>query len=54
MHFHALQEQKSETNRSLMQNVHVIYMPKFNVLSNGVIYFAVSLIHIMYTKHEVG
>ncbi len=38
------QEQKSHTNISLMQNVHVASRPELNVLSNGALVLAVSLI----------
>jgi hypothetical protein len=40
---HALQEQKSHTNKSQMQNVHAISR-LFHVLSNGALVFTISLI----------
>ncbi len=44
MYSHKLQEQKSHTKKNEMQNVHVVSRPKFPVLSNGVLPFAVSQI----------
>jgi hypothetical protein len=44
MHSHALQEQKSHTNKHSMQNSHFVSRPKFHVLSNGALVFEVSLI----------
>jgi hypothetical protein len=35
MRSHALQEQKSHTNKKLMQNVHVVSRLKFHALSDG-------------------